>query len=94
MPEEYSLVALVTRREWLILYPTMPAALHILLMVWDSVLCPRGWREHQQVNVGFPSGFYTLKRCTKHLSGFGMVFDYSPLQSARIFFFFKCLHYT
>ena len=49
-------VAHVTRREWFVLYPGMPADLHSLATVRESVLCPTGTLEYQMSPLGFRSG--------------------------------------
>ena len=41
-PAWNSLVAVVARREWFVLCPVIPAALHIVFIMLLRVLCPRG----------------------------------------------------
>ena len=44
-------------REWFVLNPEIPADLHSLAIVPESVQCPIGLDEYQQSAVGFVSGW-------------------------------------
>ena len=64
------------RREWLVLYPWIPACLHIPATALESLFNPIGTQENQQVSDGFTkalsgrssgqSEVYYLKIRTKH----------------------------
>ena len=56
MPDEYKRVAAVARREWFVLYPWIPACLHIEATAFDSLFCPSGTQENQQVSDVFVKG--------------------------------------
>ena len=53
---ESTLVATVVRREWLVLNLLIPANLHIVDTVVDSLFHPIGTQENQQSSFGFFNG--------------------------------------